>query len=321
MVVELDPPTVFMVGEVAIPPKSPANCTLPFTVVDASGVAAVVVDTTKEVVANCVLLVPAAAVGAVGTPVNATSTIVLFVKVSVPAKVAIVPVVGSVILVSPILVKVVLKFPTVVKSLAVKILPPSVMVLLPLFTPVPPKVPAIACVKLELPSNALPYIFLVAANFVAVLALPVKSPVTLPVNSAVIFPALKFPLASLFTMVLAVFASVEALANNSAVCMVEELEPPTVFTIGDAAIPLKSPANCIFPLEVVVASGVAAVIAASTKSLTDFTVGYFVLEVPSAFTSVLLLEIFSLYPNLVIKVAVSAIRAPIFTLLSIIADL
>ena len=52
---------------------------------------------TNAVVAICVVLVPAVAVGAVGTPVNATSTIVLFVKVSVPAKVAIVPLVGKVI--------------------------------------------------------------------------------------------------------------------------------------------------------------------------------------------------------------------------------
>jgi hypothetical protein len=56
------------------------------------------------------------------------------------------------------------------------------MVLLPLSTPVPPKVPAMAWVKSALPSNALPYIFLVAANFVAVLAFPVSSPVTLPVT-------------------------------------------------------------------------------------------------------------------------------------------
>ena len=108
IVVELEPPTVFTVGDVAIPPKSPANCTLPFTVLEASGVAALVVDVTKAVVANCVLLVPAAAVGAVGIPVKFASTMVLLVIVSVPAKVAMVPVVGKVISVIPVLVKVVL---------------------------------------------------------------------------------------------------------------------------------------------------------------------------------------------------------------------
>ena len=65
-------------------------------------------------------------------------TIVLLVNVSVPANVPMVPVVGKVILVGAVLTKVVLKLPEVVKSLAVKILPPKVIVLDPLFTPVPP---------------------------------------------------------------------------------------------------------------------------------------------------------------------------------------
>ena len=94
--------------------------------------------------------------------------------------------------------------------------------------------------------------------------LPVKLPVTLPVRDAVIVPALKFPFASRLTMVPAVFASVAALANSVAVLIVEELEPPTLLTVGAAAIPPKSPASCILPLAVVVASGVAVVIALST---------------------------------------------------------
>ena len=79
-----------------------------------------------------------AAVGAIGTPVKLTDSIVLFVKVSVPDKVASVPVVGKVIFVAPVLVKVVLKLPAVVKSFAVKIFPPKVIVLPTLLTPVPP---------------------------------------------------------------------------------------------------------------------------------------------------------------------------------------
>ena len=84
-----------------------------------------------------------AGVGAVGVPVKegdeiVGETIVLFVKVSVPAKVAIVPVVGKVTVVGAVLTKVVLKLPEVVKSLAVKIFPPKVIVLDPLSTPVPP---------------------------------------------------------------------------------------------------------------------------------------------------------------------------------------
>ena len=53
-------------------------------------------------------MVFADAVGAVGTPVKVTSVNVLFNNVSVPAKVATVPVVGSVIFVAPVVVKVVL---------------------------------------------------------------------------------------------------------------------------------------------------------------------------------------------------------------------
>ena len=97
-----------------------------------------------------------AGVVAVGLPVKVAFTIVLLVNVSVPAKVAMVPVVGKVILVAPVLVNVVLKLPAVVKSLAVKIFPPRFIVLVPLFTPVPPKVPPITCAKLAVPSNELP---------------------------------------------------------------------------------------------------------------------------------------------------------------------
>ena len=89
-----------------------------------------------------------AGVGAVGVPVKegdeivgvkiSGDIIVLFVKVSVPAKVAIVPVVGKVTVVGAVLTKVVLKLPEVVKSLAVKIFPPKVIVLDPLSIPVPP---------------------------------------------------------------------------------------------------------------------------------------------------------------------------------------
>ena len=61
--------------------------------------------------------------------------IVLFFNVSVPSRVANVPVVGSVTLVSPVVFKVVEFAPTVIK------LPPNVMVLSVLSTPVPPFAP------------------------------------------------------------------------------------------------------------------------------------------------------------------------------------
>jgi hypothetical protein len=71
MVAEFTPPTVFTVGDVAVPLKSPANCMIPFADVDASdGAAVVTAEVTKAVVAICIVFVPSVAVGACGTPVN-----------------------------------------------------------------------------------------------------------------------------------------------------------------------------------------------------------------------------------------------------------
>ena len=54
---------------------------------------------------------------------------------------------------------------------------------------VPDNVPAAAAMVISaLPSKAIPFIFLVAANFVAVLALPVKAPVN-PVDVTDVNPA------------------------------------------------------------------------------------------------------------------------------------
>ena len=123
------------------------------------------------------------------------------------------------------------------KSLAVKIFPPKVIVLLPLFTPVPPYCPVMACAKSAVPLNELPYILLAVCNCVVVLALPAKFPVTLPVKLPVTFPvnaavtvlALKLPLASLFTNVLAVLLEVAAAISAAIEAIVEELTPPILF--------------------------------------------------------------------------------------------
>ena len=140
---EFTPPTLFTVGKSAVPPKSFVNFMIPLSVAVAPVAELDIWALTNAVVATCVLLASEAGVGAVGVPVIegdeiVGDTIVLFVKVSVPVKVAIVPVVGKVIFVTPVLINVVLKLPEVVKSLAVKIFPPKVIVLFPLFTPVPP---------------------------------------------------------------------------------------------------------------------------------------------------------------------------------------
>ena len=90
--------------------------------------------------------------------------------------------------------------------------------------------------------------------------LPVTSPVTLPVNDAVIFPAIKLPAASLFTNVLTVFDEVAAFMVELIAPTVEELTPPTLFTVGKSAVPPKSFANLMMPLEVAVAAVAAFVI-------------------------------------------------------------
>ena len=125
---------------------------MPFTILDASGVAAVVVAVTNAVVAICVVLDPAAAVGAVGTPVNATSTIVLLVNVSVPAKVASVPEVGKVRSEDPEVLNTKGDEPIIEKLPPVNILPPNVIVLVPLLIPVPPLEDANAVVKDNVPA-------------------------------------------------------------------------------------------------------------------------------------------------------------------------
>ena len=66
-------------------------------------------------------------------------------------------------------------------------------------------------------------------------------------------PALKFPLPSLLTKVFAVLVEVADAVVLAMVVIVEELTPPTVFTLGTSAVPPKSPANNIIPLSVAVA--------------------------------------------------------------------
>ena len=79
--------------------------------------------------------------------------------------------------------------------------------------------------------------------------------VALPAKFAVIVPALKLPLASLFTIVFAVFDDVAEFTDDATAVIVDEFTPPTEFTVGDVAVPPKFPANCIKPFVVVDASG------------------------------------------------------------------
>ena len=74
---EFTPPTLFTVGKSAVPPKSFVNLKTPFTVEDASAAPDPPTNAaTNSVVAICVVLVPGAAVIAVGVPVKDGDAIV-----------------------------------------------------------------------------------------------------------------------------------------------------------------------------------------------------------------------------------------------------
>ena len=71
---------------------------------------------------------------------------------------------------------------------------------------------------------------------------------------AVMLPAAKLPLPSLFTIVLAVLIDVEESTSDATVVIVDEFTPPTLFTVGASAEPPKSFVNLIIPFALDVAS-------------------------------------------------------------------
>ena len=83
---------------------------------------------------------------------------------------------------------------------------------------------------------------------------PVTLPVTLPIKLDEIELAIKFPLASLFTKVLARLAEVPFPKPTTVAAILSEVFPPTLSTNGAAAVPPRSPPSIILPLLVVVAS-------------------------------------------------------------------
>ena len=91
-------------------------------------------------------------------------------------------------------------------------------------------------------------------------AVPLKVPVMVPVE--------KSPLLSLFTIVFAVLTDVAEFTFDATVVIVDELTPPTLFTVGASAEPPKSLVNLKIPFVVAVASDtVALVILAFTKAV------------------------------------------------------
>ena len=182
---ELTPPTLFTVGDAAVPPKSPANCNLPFVIASASGVVEpVTFAATKAVVAIWLSFAVAKAVGAVGVPVNeglvdnTTDPVPVAVLVPVP--------------------------PLAILNGVVKI--NEVAVIVPVFNEVEEIFPD-----------------------------DVK-------DVAVINPAAKPPLPSRLTSVLAVLDEVAEFTVDATVVIVDELTPPTLFTVAAAvtsAVPLN----------------------------------------------------------------------------------
>jgi hypothetical protein len=67
---------------------------------------------------------------------------------------------------------------------------------------------------------------------------------------AVINPAAKPPLPSLLTIVFAVLIDVADSTFEDTFDIVDDNTPPTLFTVGTAAVPPKSFVNCIIPFAV-----------------------------------------------------------------------
>jgi hypothetical protein len=168
---ELTPPTLFTVGNSAVPPKSLVNFKIPFVVAVASDTdALVILAFTNAVVAICVELFDTSAVIAVGVPVNAG----LVDNTTDPLPVA-------------------------------------------LFVPVPPLVIANGVVKVNVPDD---------------------------IAVTVMVPASKLPLGSLLTIVFAVLDEVAESTFDDTVVIVDELTPPTLFTVAvpvTSCVPLNAP--------------------------------------------------------------------------------
>ena len=75
-----------------------------------------------------------------------------------------------------------------------------------------------------------------------------------PLNVPVIVPVEKSPLPSLFTIVFGVLDDVAESTFDATVVIVDDTTPPTLFTVGNAAVPPKSLVSFIIPLTLDVAS-------------------------------------------------------------------
>ena len=130
------------------------------------------------------------------------------------------------------------------------------------FNVVPVKVPASAVTVISaLPSNATPLIFLVAANFVAVAAFPVKAPVTLPVKfpTKLVDVTVLKPAKALVVAPNAIFVepSVNALLARLLFAIAVPLHTPLV--IVPTVVKLANEVNVVFDVAVILPAVVAVV--------------------------------------------------------------
>ena len=202
--------------------------------------------------ANCVVLVPAAAVGAVGVPVKDGEAIValkaIFDVFNVILAVLELTRVSSptIELVFEVILAAFAFTPFVnANSAAVALVISAVILLVLELTRV--SSPAIELV-FEVILAAFAFTPFVNANSAAV-ALVISAVILLVLElTRVSSPAIEL----VFEVMLAVFAA----TNVGKVAMVVELTPPTLFTVGKSDVPPKSLVNLSLPLVVEVASGV-----------------------------------------------------------------
>lgn len=268
IVVELTPPILFTVGKSAVPPKSLVNLIFPLVEAVASGVAEALMpdctldDTifcTKAVVAICVLFVPSCGVGAVGVPVKEGDAIVALKAMALVF--AVILAVFVVTLVSNAVILAVFAAILVCNAVILAVLEAILFVLEVIF---------VVFVEILLVFVAIFEVFAaMLAAFVAILfvfavmlavlaATDVCSEVILEVFAVTVvcnvvilevFAAIFAVFAAIlfvFVTILEVFAVILAVLEAIKVgkpAIVEELTPPTLFTVGAAAVPPKSFVN------------------------------------------------------------------------------
>ena len=86
------------------------------------------------------------------------------------------------------------------------------------------------------------------------MVLAVVNPLAVPLKVPVMVPVEKSPFTSRLTIVFAVFNEVAESTDDATVVIVDDETPPTLFTVGNAAVPPKSFVSCIIPLVLDVAS-------------------------------------------------------------------